>query len=180
MIKRTSQILFIVFSAVLANVSSVIAETPLEGHLGARFGMSAQEVIAVFDNNDLVLSSRETTDNDHLIFAERKRSWITTELLYVFPADSDRLALIIEIFPGLIDTAPVRREQVEKLGEPSSDNYPESVLQRMQESSLIPVGVKQLAVWNITADGVNREARIMALEKYVRVEYIDNDLMLGK
>lgn len=50
----------------------------------------------------------------------------------------------------------------------------------MQESNLIPAGVKQLVVWNIIADGTDREARVMGLNEYVRVEYIDNDLMAGK
>ena len=175
---RLVKILFILVT--LLNVNSVIAEAQLTGYLSTNFGMSSDEVRAVFENDGVVLSNSETTDGDHLIFAQRKQSWITTDLLYVFPANSDRLALIIEIFPGLLDTAPVRKELAGVLGEPSSDNYPESVLGKMQESNLIPVGVKQLVVWNITADGTDREARVMGLDKYVRVEYIDNDLMAGK
>ena len=178
MIDRLIKVLFFTFA--LSNVSNVIAEIQLQGYLSTHFGMSANEVRAVIENDGVVFSSSETTDGDHLIFAQRKQSWITTELLYVFPASSDRLALIIEIFPGLLDSTPIHKELVEKLGEPSSDNYPESVLKRMQESSLIPDGVKQLAVWDITADGIDREARIMGLNEYVRVEYIDNKLMARK
>lgn len=178
MIDRLIKILFIIF--IFFNVNNVIAETKLNGHLSTHFGMSANEVRAVFENDGVHFSNSETTDGDHLIFAQRKQDWITTELLYVFPASSDRLALIIEIFPGLLDTAPLRKELVEKLGEPSSDNYPEPVLSKMQESNLIPAGVKQLAVWNVTSDGLDREARIMGLKEYVRVEYIDNDLMAVK
>jgi len=175
---RLVKILFILFT--LLNVDNVIAEAQLTGYLSTNFGMSAEEVRAVFEKDGVVFSNSETTDGDHLIFAQRKQNWITTELLYVFPASSDRLALIIEIFPGLLDTAPLRKELADELGEPSSDNYPESVLGKMQESNVIPAGVKQLVVWNITADGTDREARVMRLEKYVRVEYIDNDLMAGK
>ncbi len=80
----------------------------------------------------------------------------------------------------MVDSDPIRKVVSEKLGQPSSDNYPESVLGQMQESNLIPSGVSELAVWNITSDGIDREARVMGLEKYVRVEYIDNDLMAGK
>lgn len=175
---RLVKILFISFA--LLNVNNVIAEVQLAGYLSTNFGMSANEVRAVIDNDSVVFSSSETTDGDYLIYAQRKQSWITTELLYVFPASSDRLALIIEIFPGLLDTAPIRKELAEELGEPSSDNYPESVLSKMQESDLIPAGVKQLVVWNITADGTDREARVMGMDKYVRVEYIDNKLMARK
>jgi hypothetical protein len=175
---RLVKILFISFA--LLNVNNVIAEAQLAGYLSTNFGMSSDEVRAVFENDGVVFSNSETTDGDHLIFAQRKQSWITTDLLYVFPANSDRLALIIEIFPGLLDSAPLRKELVDELGEPSSDNYPESVLGKMQESNLIPAGVKQLVVWNITADGTDREARVMGLDKYVRVEYIDNDLMVAK
>ncbi len=175
---RLIKIFLITF--ILLNVSDVIAETQLTGYLSTNFGMSSDEVRAVFGNDGEVFSNSETTDGDHLIFAQRKQSWITTELLYVFPANSDRLALIIEIFPGLMDIAPLRKELVDELGEPSSDNYPESVLGKMQESNLIPAGVKQLVVWNVTIDGTDREARVMGLDKYVRVEYIDNDLMAGK
>ena len=178
MIDRLIKILFITFA--LSNANSVIAETQLEGYLSTHFGMSAKEVLAVFENDGVVFSNSETTGGDHLIYAQRKQSWITTELLYVFPGSSDRLALVIEIFPGLLDTTPVSKELSEKLGEPSSDNYPEPVLKLMQESNLIPDGVKQLSVWNITTDGNDREARIMSLNEYVRVEYIDNDLMAGK
>lgn len=178
MTDKLIKILFLTFA--LSNVSSVIAETQLEGYLSTHFGMSAKEVRAVFEKDGVAFSNSEITDGDHLIFAQRKQSWITTELLYVFPANSDRLALIIEIFPGLLDTTPLRKELAEKLGEPSSDNYPEPVLTKMHESNLIPAGVKQLAVWNITSDGIDREARIMGLNEYVRVEYIDNDLMAGK
>ena len=175
---RLVKIFFLLFA--LLNVNNVIAEAQLAGYLSTNFGMSAEEVRAVFEKDGVVFSNSETTDGNHLIFAQRKQNWITTDLLYVFPASSDRLALIIEIFPGLLDTAPLRKELVDELGEPSSDNYPESVLGKMQESNLIPAGVKQLVVWNITADGTDREARVMGLEKYVRVEYIDNDLMAGK
>jgi len=175
---RLVKILFILFT--LLNVNNVTAEVQLAGYLSTNFGMSSEEVRAVFEKDGVVFSNSETTDGDHLIFAQRKQNWITTDLLYVFPANSDRLALIIEIYPGLMDTAPLRKELVDELGEPSSDNYPESVLGKMQESNLIPAGVKQLVVWNITADGTDREARVMGLEKYARVEYIDNDLMAGK
>lgn len=178
MIERLVKVFFITFA--LSNVNNVIAETQLEGYLSTQFGMSAKEVRSVIENDGVTYSSSEDSDGDHLIFAERKQSWITSELLYVFPANSDRLALVIEIFPGLMDTTPIRKEMSEKLGKPSSDNYPDSVLNKMQESNLIPTGVNQLAVWNITSDGIDREARIMGLEKYVRVEYIDNDLMAGK
>jgi len=177
----TDKLIKILFLAiVLSTVSSVSAETKLEGYLSTHFGMSAEEVRAVIENDGVVFSDSETTDGDHLIFAQRKQSWITTDLLYVFPANSDRLALIIEIFPGLVDSDPVRKDLSDKLGEPSSDNYPASVLKKMQESNMIPTGVNQLAVWNITTNGNDREARVMGLEKYVRVEYIDNDLMAGK
>jgi hypothetical protein len=175
---RLVKILFILIA--LLSVNNVIAEAQLAGYLSTNFGMSSEEVRAVFEKDGVIFSNSETTDGDHLIFAQRKQNWITTDLLYVFPASSDRLALIIEIFPGLLDTAPLRKELVDELGEPSSDNYPESVLGRMQESNVIPAGVKQLVVWNITADGTDREARMMGLDKYVRVEYIDNDLMAGK
>jgi hypothetical protein len=178
MIERFIKIFFVVFA--LSGVNNVIAETALQGYLSTDFGMSAKEVRAVFENDGVVFSNSETTDGDHLIYARRKQSWITSELLYVFPASSDRLALIIEIFPGLLDTTPLRKELAEELGEPSSDHYPEAVLSKMQESNLIPAGVKQLVVWNITVDGTDREARVMGLDKYVRVEYIDNDLMAGK
>jgi hypothetical protein len=178
MTNRFIKIFFIIFT--LSNVNNVIADTQLHGYLSTQFGMSAKEVRSAFENDGVVFSDSETTDGDHLIFATRKQSWITSDLLYVFPAGSDRLALIIEIFPGLIDTTQIRKEISEKLGEPSSDNYPESVLGHMQETNLIPAGVNKLAVWNITSDGMDREARLMGLNKYVRVEYIDNDLMVGK
>jgi len=178
MINKLIKILFLIFA--LTNINNVIADTQLQGHLSTNFGMSAEEVRAVFEKDGVDFSSSEVTDGDHLIFAKRKQSWITTDLLYVFPANSDRLALIIEIFPGLVDSEPVRKDLSDELGEPSSDNYPVSVLKQMQESNLIPTGVNQLVVWNITANGNDREARVMGLEKYVRVEYIDNDLMAGK
>ncbi|MBL1143074.1 MAG: hypothetical protein HND53_13685 [Proteobacteria bacterium] len=178
MIYKLIKIFFITFA--LLNVNTVIAETELNGYLSTQFGMSANEVRTVIEEDGIVFSSSETTDGDHLIFAQRKQSWITSDLLYVFPANSDRLALIIEIFPGLFDTTPIQKKLAKQLGNPSSDNYPESVLKKMQESNLIPTGVNQLSVWNITANGNDREARLMGLEKYVRVEYIDNDLMAGK
>lgn len=176
MLNRCIKIVLFLFF-VLLNATNAIADTKLDGYLSAQFGMSAETVRSIFENDGIVYSSSETTDGDHLIYAERKQSWITSELLYVFPAKSDRLALVIEIFPGLVDVDPVRKELSDKLGQPSSDNYPETVLERMQESNLIPSGVNQLAVWNITKEGIDREARIMALDKYVRVEYIDNILM---
>jgi hypothetical protein len=165
---------------VLSCVHSVSAETQLNGYLSTEFGMSAQQAREAFESDGVVFSSSETTDGDHLIFAKREQSWITTDLLYVFPSNSDRLALIIEIFPGLLDSKPVHTELTEKLGEPSSDNYPEPVLKGMQKSEMIPAGVNQLAIWNITTNKTDREARVMTLDKYVRVEYIDNKLMSGK
>ncbi len=178
LLNKYIKILLIAFS--LLNIGNVYAEAQLNGYLSSQFGMSADEVRSAIKDDGIVFSSSETTDGDHLIFATREQSWITTDILYVFPAGSDRLALIIEIYPGMVDSDPIRKEVSEKLGQPSSDNYPESVLGQMQESNLIPSGVSELAVWNITSDGIDREARVMGLEKYVRVEYIDNDLMAGK
>jgi hypothetical protein len=178
MLDKLIKIVFITFT--LLNVNNAIAETQLNGYLSTEFGMSAKEVRRVIENDGITFSSSETTDGDHLIFAQRKQSWITTDLLYVFPANSDQLALIIEIFPGVLDTTPILEELAKQLGKPSSDNYPESVLKNMQETNLIPDGVNQLSVWNITENGSDREARLMGLEKYVRVEYIDNDLMAGR
>ncbi len=178
MVEKFIKIIFVVFA--LSNVSNVIAETRLEGYLSSDFGMSANEVRAVFENDGVVFSNSETTDGDHLIYAKRKQDWITSELLYVFPASSDRLALIIEVFPGLLDPTPIRKELAEELGHPSSDNYPEAFLKKMEESNLIPTGVKQLVVWNINIDGTDREARLMKLDEFVRVEYIDNNLMTEK
>ena len=177
----TKKIFTILTAAIiLINATNAFAEAKLNGFMSAQFGMSAEEVQANFKNDEVIFSSSETTDNDHLIYAQRKQAWITSELLYVFPAGSDRLALVIEIFPGLLDTSPIRKELTEKLGKPTSDNYPEPVLIHMQESNVIPEGVNQLAVWNITTDGIDREARMMSLNEYVRVEYIDNNLMAGK
>ncbi|MBT7952846.1 MAG: hypothetical protein HN764_14555 [Gammaproteobacteria bacterium] len=168
-------LLIVVFSC----VHSVSAETPLNGYLSTQFGMSAQDARKAFENDGIVFSSSETADGDYLIFAKREQSWITSDLLYVFPSNSDSLALIIEIFPGLLDSKPVRKELIEKLGEPSSDNYPELVLKGMQDAEVIPAGVNNLAVWNVSTDQTDREARVMSLDKYVRVEYIDNKLMKG-
>jgi hypothetical protein len=178
MLNRIIKTALLIF--VLSFMQGLGAETRLNGYLSTQFGMSAQEARKVFENDGIVFSSSETTDGDYLIFAKREQSWITSDLLYVFPSNSDRLALIIEIFPGLMDSKPVRKELVEKLGEPSSDNYPELVLKGMQDAEVIPTGVNKLAVWNITTDKTDREARVMSLDKYVRVEYIDNNLMSGK
>lgn len=166
--------------AVLTCVQGVSAEIQLNGYLSTEFGMSAQDTRKAFESDGIVFSSSETADGDYLIFAKREQSWISSDLLYVFPSNSDSLALIIEIFPGLLDSKPVRKELIEKLGEPSSDNYPELVLKGMQDAEVIPAGVNKLAVWNITTDKTDREARVMSLDKYVRVEYIDNNLMSGK
>jgi hypothetical protein len=178
MINKLIKVVFITLA--LTSVSNVIADTQLKGYLSSQFGMSAEEVRDVIKNDGITFSSSETTDGDHLIFAQRKQSWITTDLLYVFPANSDRLALIIEIYPGVLDTKPILEGLANQLGKPTSDNYPDSVLKNMQETNLIPAGVNQLSVWNISANGNDREARLMGLQKYVRVEYIDNDLMAGK
>lgn len=178
MIKRILNIFLFIFS--LLSVNTAVAEARLDGYLSSQFGMSAKEVRSLFENDGVVFSSSETEEGDHLIFAQRKQSWITSELLYVFPANSDRLALVIEVFPGLVDSTPILNELSKKLGAPSSNNYPANVLNHMQESNLIPVGVQQLSVWNVTTDGFDREARVMDLDKYVRVEYLDNELMTGK
>ena len=178
MINKIIKTILLIF--VLSCVQGVSAETQLNGYLSTEFGMSVEDARKAFENDGIVFSSSETADGDYLIFAKREQSWITTDLLYVFPSNSDRLALIIEIFPGLLNSKPVRKELIEKLGEPSSDNYPELVLKGMQDAEVIPAGVNQLAIWNITTDKIDREARIMSLDKFVRVEYIDNKLMSGK
>lgn len=114
MIDRLIKILFFTFA--LSSINNVIADAPMEGYLSTHFGMSSNEVRAIIEDDGVVFSSSETMDGDHLIFAQRKQSWITTELLYVFPASSDRLALIVEIFPGLLNTTLIRKELVERLG----------------------------------------------------------------
>ena len=63
---RLVKILFILFA--LLNVNNVIAEAQLTGYLSTNFGMSSEEVRAVFEKDGVVFSNRETNDGYHMIF----------------------------------------------------------------------------------------------------------------
>ncbi len=176
--KRKKYLISLVTGLLLCH--GVMAEPQLDGYLSARFNMTAEQVSSVLSNDNISINSNETTDGDHLIFGQLQRSWITTDLLYVFPANSNHLALVIEVFPGMVDSKPVRDELVKQLGQPSSERFPDSVLKQLQTDNLIPNGVTELTVWTMNTGGIDRETRLMMMDKYVRVEYIDNDLMAGK
>ena len=161
---------------VLGTTTALNAEQ-VTGFQSALFGMAPDDAKKSFVADNIAVTSSEQAEGNDLIYAQRNMGWLTTELLYVFPSTSQRLALVIEVFPGLLNAGPVGEELVKKLGKPDSDNYPESVLKHMQDSGVIPAGVKQLSVWNQEEKGIDREVRLMELEGHIRVEYIDNMLM---
>lgn len=171
---------FVVLTTFFLTSQPASSASLLEGYLSALFNMAEAEVRSSLKQDNIEVIDSENADGDHLLFGQRNRDWIKTDLLYVFPNRTDKLSLVIEVFPGLLDTGPVRKELEQKFGKPSSENYPDSVIQNMQEQSTIPAGVRELTVWDLSGQRGNREIRMMLLDKYVRVEYIDNDLMSGE
>jgi hypothetical protein len=154
------------------------AATEVDGYLGARFGMTAEQVAGVLEHDGIVQTGTETFDDgDHLIRAERDRGWVETDLLYVFPGGRDRLALVIEFFPGGTNVEAVEADITERHGEPLSTEM--AGLARTHMADSLPPGVEDLTLWVTPDRGPGRFIRMMAFTDHIAVEYLSSALMAG-
>lgn len=156
-----------------------LAADAMAGYLGVRFGMSEAQVLeTVAADDELELLSNQVLGRDRAIQAKRSRGRGDSRVLFVLPGGRDRLALIIETFPGRTDAAPVTEELESRFGPPMSEETAQRLLERMRGG--LPEGVQKLTLWTDRDGDSNRMVRLLHFEDHLAVEHLDPGLMAGR
>ena len=151
----------------------------IEEALGVRFGMSAEQVLqSVHSSARQELLSDEVMGRDRVIRAGRAQDGEQSHVLYVLPDSRDRLALVIETFPGRTDAEPIIADLRKRFGPPMPEGMAEKLLERMRAG--LPEGVRKLTLWTGTGDDANRLVRLLHFDDHLAVEHLDPDLMAGR
>ena len=176
--RRAASTMALLWAGLLAPVLALAADG-MQGYLDARFGMSAEEVVKTVERHaQLELLSNQVLGKDRVIRAKRARDWGDSRVLYVLPGDRDRLALVIETFPGRTDPAPILADLRRRLGGPMPEKMAQRFLDRMRGG--LPEGVQKLTLWMDRESGSNRMVRLLHFEDHLAVEHLAPDLMAGR
>lgn len=168
---------FLLFALLSMPVSANAApdEKHLNGFLSARFGMSAEEVLAALKADGVQIDSDKPTSGGHQIRGQRKGRLATNKLIYLIPEQSKKLALVIEFY----DSPDYHKQVLEDLREQLGDDLGAEIADMMiaQSGEKLPPGLKELTLWAVTAGDSNLLVRLMRFDNYLAVERIDTKLM---
>ncbi|MDM8546121.1 plastocyanin/azurin family copper-binding protein [Candidatus Venteria ishoeyi] len=144
-----------------------IAQTTFNGYLSAAFGMSWQQVKEAIAKDDLKLVNAEDAE---IIKAKRDRGFITTDISYVIPKQTGKLALIVEFYPGVLSENPIVNELEKQLGSPLGKDATAEVLKQIKDD--LPPGVTALTLWAWEVDNQDRFIRLLKFDDHIAVEYL--------
>ncbi|MGR2738743.1 hypothetical protein ACUY1T_09860 [Billgrantia sp. Q4P2] len=167
-------------SLALAWAGAATAAQGPDGYRSAEFGMSSEEVMAHLDSDGVAdVEIRQTEDDDLIIDGELQVDGEPeTDLRYVFPAGSDRLALVVAFHPNVEDYAIVKARLEAEYGQPWEAEMAEWWFEQLKAG--MPQEPDSLTVWG--GDGSEgrergRFVRLWAFEDYLSVEYLDTRLL---
>lgn len=148
---------------------------PIQGLLGADFGMDLQSVRTAVEAGGLTRISAQAEDGDTLLSGVLEADGIARTVLFVFPANRDRLALIIEFHDDTTRALALEEALTARYGAPIDEDG--TKVMREQLGDQLPEGLEDLRVWADKVNGADRLARLMTFPNYVAVEYIDSTLL---
>ncbi len=170
----------------MRGVIEVVAANPsaasLQGYGTLHFGMSVDEVrsrlddVAVTtgdvyrsDGGDLILDAQSGPDVGAAGFSP------DTDLRFVFPAESEGLALVLEFHPDADRLREVRDRLEARYGPPWADDLSQQWFEQLKAE--MPDGVSDLVIWGGDGDSRQRFVRLWQFEDYLSVEYLDASLL---
>ncbi|MFO8045546.1 MAG: hypothetical protein R6U30_06710 [Halomonas sp.] len=168
-------------SALLLVSGAAMATPSIEGFRSAAFGMSPDEVRERLADDDIVAVSEEQTAEGDLIIDARLEGdpasgepAVETDLRYVFPADSEQLALVVAFYPEVADHAAVKAELEAAYGQPWEEEMAEWWLEQLAEG--MPATPLGFSAWGGDETQRHRFVRLWRFEDYLSVEYLDTRL----
>ncbi|MEQ4539619.1 hypothetical protein HBJ58_02660 [Halomonas desiderata] len=152
----------------------------ITGYRSAEFGMTSQEVLARLESDDVANIERHQTEGDDLLIdGERQvEGEPVTDLRYVFPAGSDRLALVVAFHPNVADHAAVKEQLISQYGEPWGAEMTEWWFEQLKGD--MPEEPNGLTIWGGGESAHNERGRLVRLwrfDDYLSVEYLDTRLL---
>ncbi len=167
-------------AGMLLAIPSLHAEQVPNGYRSAEFGMSSEEVKAKLEEDRVVETSVEKSPDGDLIIdghlADPGEE--ETGVRYVFPAGSDRLALVVEFHPDADAVGRVQDALEQRFGEPWTEDLAGWWFEQLKDD--MPAEARLLVVWGGGADSRNRFVRLWVFEDYLSVEYLDTALLSGR
>lgn len=165
---------------VLSAASAIAAAEDITGYRSVEFGMSSETVLTHLESDGITnVETMETTENDLLIDGELHVSdGAVTDVRYVFPAGSDRLALVVTFHPNVEDHAVVKEQLVARYGQPWAEEMTEWWFEQLREG--MPEEPSSLSIWG-GAESEQQErgrfVRLWSFDDYLSVEYLDTRLL---
>ncbi|WP_404295188.1 hypothetical protein [Halomonas sp.] len=172
-------------TALMLTSGAAMAAPSIEGFLSAEFGMSPDEVRERLADDGIVeVSEEQTADGDLLIDGRlggdpaAGEPAVETDLRYVFPAGSERLALVVAFHPEVADHAAVKAELEATYGQPWEEEMAEWWLEQLAEG--MPATPLGFSAWGGDETQRNRFVRLWRFEDYLSVEYLDSRRLSGR
>lgn len=166
----------VVAGGLLLPLDAVAGDT-MDGYRSAQFGMSADEVRSVVEDDGVIITTtEETADGDKLLDGYVDDD-TEAGIRYVFPEGRDQLALVVKFHPDHDDPGPLVERLQADHGEPWEDDMAEQWFEQLRDD--MPEGVRNLTVWGGDEGARERFIRLWVFEDYLSVEYLDINLLRG-
>lgn len=168
-------LLFTLFAWLSAAPLVVHAVEPLEGYLGARFGMTQAEVKATFSTDRIEIRKEAMAGGDPFIQARRRVGEDQTDLVYAFTGKEPRLALINVYYPDVTQEKRV----VEQLGKRFGRTMDEKSLEPLKKLVEADFGQPPvtLTAWPSDSGKAGRLVRFSGFPAFLVVQYYDLAMM---
>ena len=153
-----------------------LAGDTMDGYRSAQFGMSADEVKHVAEEDGVIINTvHETDDGDTLLDGHLDDT--DTGIRYVFPEGRDQLALVVKFHPEHDNPGPLVDRLRADHGDPWADDMAEQWFEQLRGD--MPEGVQDLTVWGGDEGARERFIRLWVFDDYLTVEYLDIELLRG-
>lgn len=171
--------------ALLLVAGAALTAPAITGYGSAEFGMTPDEVRERLAEDGVTdLSEEQTADGDLLIDGRLGGApaagapAVETDLRYVFPAGSERLALVVAFHPEVEDHAAVKAQLTAEYGQPWEEEMAEWWLDQLAEG--MPATPLGFSAWGGDEQQRHRFVRLWTFEEYLTVEYLDTGLLSGR
>jgi len=166
--------------ALLLAAGAALAAPAITGYGSVELGMSPDEVRERLVADGVAEVTEEQTAAGDLLIDGRLGgdSAVETDLRYVFPAGSERLALVVAFHPEVADHAAVKAQLMDEYGQPWADEMAEWWQGQLAEG--MPSAPLDFAAWGGDEQQRHRFVRLWTFEEYLTVETLDTRLLSGQ
>jgi len=166
--------------ALLLVAGTAMAAPTITGYGGVALGMSPDQVRERLAEEGVTdIAEEQTAEGDLLIDGRLGGDpMVETDLRYVFPAGSDRLALVVAFHPEVADHAAVKAQLEAAYGQPWEEEMADWWLEQL--ASGMPEPPLGLAAWGGDEQQRHRFVRLWTFEEYLTVETLDTRLLSGR